>query len=110
MGFAALFVILSVVTGVVQKSIGDAGVLGLAGIVGVTDIDPFILSLVHGSDALSKIVVPAIIIAMMSNTIAKGVYFAVLSPTTRKETAITVLSLGVASRPPNFDPLIKYSP
>ena len=72
MGFAALFVILSVVTGVVQKSIGDAGVLGLAGIVGVTDIDPFILSLVHGSDALSKIVVPAIIIAMMSNTIAKG--------------------------------------
>ncbi len=89
MGFAALFVILSVVTGVVQKSIGDAGVLGLAGIVGVTDIDPFILSLVHGSDALSKIVVPAIIIAMMSNTIAKGVYFAVLSPTTRKETAIT---------------------
>ncbi len=89
MAFAALFVILSVATGVVQKSIGDAGVLGLAGIVGVTDIDPFILSLVHGSDALSKIVVPAIIIAMMSNTIAKGVYFAVLSPTTRKETAIT---------------------
>ena len=89
MGFAALFVILSVVTGLVQKSIGDAGVLGLAGIVGVTDIDPFILSLVHGADALSGIVVPAIIIAMLSNTIAKGVYFAVLSPATRKETAIT---------------------
>jgi uncharacterized membrane protein (DUF4010 family) len=89
MAFAALFVVLSVVTGVVQKSIGDAGVLGLAGIVGVTDIDPFILSLIHSSDAVSKIVVPAIIIAMLSNTIAKGVYFAVLSPTTRKETAIT---------------------
>jgi uncharacterized membrane protein (DUF4010 family) len=89
MGFAILFVILSIVTGIVQKSIGDAGVLGLAGIVGVTDIDPFILSLVHGPGALSGIVVPAIIIAMMSNTIAKGAYFAFLSPSTRKETAIT---------------------
>lgn len=85
MGFAALFVILSVVTGVVQKSIGDAGVLGLAGIVGVTDIDPFILSLVHGSDALSKIVVPAIIIAMMSNTIAKGVYSPCFHPQPEKK-------------------------
>ena len=89
MEFAALFVILSVVTGIVQRSVGDAGVLGLAGIVGVTDIDPFILSLVHGANALSGIIVPAIIIAMLSNTIAKGVYFTVLSPTTRKETAIT---------------------
>jgi len=89
MAFAALFVILSVVTGLVQKNIGDAGVLGLAGIVGVTDIDPFILSLVHDATAASTIVVPAIIIAMMSNTIAKGAYFAALSPSTRKQTAMT---------------------
>ncbi|HTY09603.1 MAG TPA: MgtC/SapB family protein [Bacteroidota bacterium] len=89
MAFAALFVILSVVTGLVQKNIGNAGVLGLAGIVGVTDIDPFILSLVHDATAVSTIVVPAVIIAMMSNTIAKGAYFAVLSPSTRKQTALT---------------------
>lgn len=89
MAFAALFVILSVATGLVQKNLGDNGVLGLSAIVGVSDIDPFILSLVHGSDALSQIVAPAIIMAMMSNTIAKGVYFGVLSPSTRKETART---------------------
>jgi uncharacterized membrane protein (DUF4010 family) len=89
MAFAALFVILSVVTGIVQKSFGDTGILGLSTIVGVTDVVPFILSLIHGSDALSKIVVPAIVIAMLSNTIARGAYFAVLSPTNRRETAIT---------------------
>lgn len=89
MAFAALFVVLSVVTGVVQKALGDAGVLGLSAIVGVTDIDPYILSLVHGTAPLSSIIVPAIIIAMLSNTIAKGVYFAVLSPSTRRETIVT---------------------
>jgi len=89
MAFGALFVILSVVTGLVQKSFGDSGVLGLSTVVGITDVVPFILSLIRGSDVLSKIVVPAIIIALLSNTVARGVYFAVLSPTTRKETAIT---------------------
>jgi uncharacterized membrane protein (DUF4010 family) len=89
MAFAALFVILSVVTGIVQTNLGDSGVLGLSAVVGVTDVVPFILSLIRGTGPLSKIVVPAIILAMLSNTIAKGVYFAVLSPTTRKETIIT---------------------
>ncbi|MGA9407342.1 MAG: DUF4010 domain-containing protein, partial [Bacteroidota bacterium] len=89
MAFGALFVMLSVATGIVQKSFGDNGVLGLSTIVGVTDVVPFILSLIRGSDVLSKIVVPAIIISMLSNTVARGAYFAVLSPSTRKETAIT---------------------
>ncbi len=89
MGFAALFVILSVLTRFVQTSLGDGGVLGLSAVVGVTDVVPFILSLIQGADPMSRIIVPAIVLAMMSNTIAKGIYFAVLSPTTRKETIIT---------------------
>jgi len=55
----------------------------------VSDIVPFILSLVHSSGPMSQVVAPAIVMAMMSNTLAKGVYFGVLSPSTRKETAIT---------------------
>ena len=47
MAFGALFVILSVVTGIVQKSFGDSGILGLSTIVGVTDVVPFILSLIQ---------------------------------------------------------------
>jgi uncharacterized membrane protein (DUF4010 family) len=89
MAFGALFVILSVVTVFVRQSLGDPGVLGLSAIVGVSDIVPFILSLVHSSGTMSQIVAPAIIMAAMSNTIAKGVYFGALSPSTRKETAIT---------------------
>ncbi len=52
MAFGALFVMLSVATGIVQKSFGDNGVLGLSTIVGVTDVVPFILSLIRGSDVL----------------------------------------------------------
>jgi len=89
MAFALLFVILSVVTRFVQTSLGDSGVIGLSAVVGVTDVVPFILSLIQGADAMSKLIVPAIVLAMLSNTIAKGIYFAVLSPATRKETIIT---------------------
>jgi uncharacterized membrane protein (DUF4010 family) len=89
MAFGALFVILSVVTSFVKQNMGDPGVLGLSAIVGVSDIVPFILSLIHSSGMMSQVVAPAIIIATMSNTIAKGVYFGALSPSTRKETAIT---------------------
>ncbi len=87
-GFALLFVILSVVTGFVKSTIGDSGLLGLSALVGVSDIDPFILSLVQGSDGTMHIFTSAIILAMMSNTIAKAMYFGFLSRTTRKETAL----------------------
>jgi len=89
MAFAALFVILSIATAFAKQTLGDPGVLGLSAIVGVSDIMPFILSLIHSTDPLSTVAVPAIVLAMMSNTIAKGVYFGALSPSTRKETAIT---------------------
>ena len=88
LGFALLFVVLSAVTGFVKSTIGDSGLLGLSAIVGVSDIDPFILSLVQGSDGTMRIFTSAIILAMMSNTIAKAVYFGALSPSTRKETAL----------------------
>jgi uncharacterized membrane protein (DUF4010 family) len=87
-GFAIIFVVLSVVTGLVRQHIGDAGLLGLSAIVGVSDIDPFILSLIQGSDGTLRILTSAIILSMMSNTIAKATYFAFLSPTTRKETVL----------------------
>jgi uncharacterized membrane protein (DUF4010 family) len=98
-GFALLFVILSVVTGLVRSTIGDSGLLGLSAIVGVTDIDPFILSLIQGSDGMVPILNSAIILAMMSNTIAKAIYFYSLSPTTRKETVLKYSALAIAHIP-----------
>lgn len=86
--FALMFVLLSVITGFIKSTIGNSGLLGLSAIVGVSDIDPFILSVVQGSDGSVKIFSSAIILAMMSNTVAKAIYFGSLSPTTRKETAL----------------------
>jgi len=85
-GFAILFVILSIVTGLVRSYLGDSGILVLSAVVGVSDIDPFILSLVQGSDGGMHVFASAIVLAMMSNTIAKGIYFAVLGSAVRRQT------------------------
>ncbi|MHB9013055.1 MAG: MgtC/SapB family protein [Ignavibacteriaceae bacterium] len=86
--FAALFVILSVVTILVKNYFGNGGLLTLSAVVGVTDIDPFILSLIQGAKPLEPIIISAIIMAMMSNTIIKAIYFAVQAKDIRKETYI----------------------
>jgi uncharacterized membrane protein (DUF4010 family) len=83
--FAVLFVILSVLTIIVRESLGDPGLVGLSVITGVSDIDPFILSLAHNPGEGIKLVTLAIVVAMMSNTMAKGIYFAILSKERRKE-------------------------
>ena len=59
--FAVLFVVLSVITVLVKKFFGTGGILTLSAIVGVTDIDPFILSLVRGQQPVSALIVSAII-------------------------------------------------
>ena len=84
--FAALFVILSVTTVLVKESFGNSGIISLSAVTGVTDIDPFILSLIKGNLPVENIVISAILIAMMSNTIAKGIYFSALVKTNTKET------------------------
>jgi uncharacterized membrane protein (DUF4010 family) len=98
-GFALLFVLLSVITGLAKSAIGNSGLLGLSVLVGVSDIDPFILSLVQGSDGTMQIFISAIILAMMSNTIAKGIYFWTLSLATRKETVWKFSFLALAHLP-----------
>jgi uncharacterized membrane protein (DUF4010 family) len=85
--FAALFVVLMVVTSVVKGTLGNSGLLGLAAVVGVGDIDPFILSLARPADIPAGVVVSAMVVAMMSNTIAKGTYFGFLVRGERKQTA-----------------------
>jgi uncharacterized membrane protein (DUF4010 family) len=85
--FGSLFVVLSAVTILVQRLYGDAGLMTLAGVIGVTDIDPFILSLVNQSTIIQPLVISAIIISMMSNTIVKGIYFGFLAKGMRKSAA-----------------------
>jgi uncharacterized membrane protein (DUF4010 family) len=84
--FGTLFVILSVITMLVEKTFGSSGLLMLSAVVGVTDVDPFILSMVQHSATPESITISAIIIAMMSNTVIKGIYFGILAKRVQKDT------------------------
>ena len=72
----------------VKQRLGDTGTFGLALVVGVADVDPFILSLLREADMAPAVISTAIILAAMSNTIAKGFYFGTLASSIRRPTAI----------------------
>lgn len=78
--FALLFAFFSVITGMVIRNFGDAGVNVLSFIVGVTDIDPYILSLFQdgGINIQLTSVVTATVIATASNNLIKMIYACVL--------------------------------
>jgi uncharacterized membrane protein (DUF4010 family) len=82
--FGAFFVILTVVTRVVKESFGQAGLVALSLIVGAVDIDPFILSLHRGVGAVEPILGCACLFSMLSNTVAKGIYFGTISGSMKK--------------------------
>jgi len=82
--FAAFFALFSVASAIVKSFFGVSGLLVLALIVGAVDIDPFILS-VSRSAAVEPTLVSAILLAMLSNTIAKGLYFGSLAGPVRRQ-------------------------
>lgn len=79
--FAMLFVGMLVVTHLTIEYLGKAGVYTLATIMGVTDVDPFIMGLTQAVPTLTPLQVAAscILIAASSNNVVKGIYAFVLS-------------------------------
>ena len=74
--FALLFVAVSILATFAESHLGQRGVYALAAIVGVTDIDPFVLSLAQGGAAGVGLATAAsaIVIAASSNNVLKAVY------------------------------------
>lgn len=73
--FSVLFVVFAAATAVVINRYGHEGLQILSFIVGMTDIDPFILSLLGGDFQISETeTISAIIIASGSNNLIKAVY------------------------------------
>ena len=103
--FAALFVLLTIVTGMIRDALGNPGLLGLSAVVGVADVDPFILSLARSASVETAVAVPAILIACMSNTIAKGVYFGALASSVRGAVAWRYALWAAAHLPLAFIPV-----
>ncbi|CDF83736.1 hypothetical protein PKB_2389 [Pseudomonas knackmussii B13] len=79
--FAALFVGMLVATRLVVEHLGHAGVYSLATLMGVTDVDPFIMGMTQSADSLTPLPVAKTPppIAAASNNLAKGVYAFVLA-------------------------------
>ncbi|HEX3500867.1 MAG TPA: DUF4010 domain-containing protein, partial [Stellaceae bacterium] len=74
--FAAVFVVVSLATNWARTRLGHDGVLFLAGIVGVTDIDPFVLSLAQGGGEGLPLadLAAAVLVATSSNNLLKAGY------------------------------------
>ncbi|MHB1920621.1 MAG: MgtC/SapB family protein [Chitinophagaceae bacterium] len=73
--FGVLFVFFALLTGFVIKHFGGQGIRSLSLMVGVTDIDPFIINLLQGNWHLpNALIILAIVNATTSNNIIKLIY------------------------------------
>jgi uncharacterized membrane protein (DUF4010 family) len=74
--FAALFLAMLVGTQLAVTYLGRAGVNALAAIMGVTDVDPFIVGMTQAAGTLTplKVAAAAVLIAAASNNLVKGIY------------------------------------
>ncbi|MBT8768471.1 MgtC/SapB family protein [Metapseudomonas boanensis] len=79
--FALLFVGMLVATQLVSRHLGVAGVYTLATLMGVIDVDPFIMGMTQSASTITPLPVAgtAIIVAAASNNMVKGIYAFVLS-------------------------------
>jgi uncharacterized membrane protein (DUF4010 family) len=74
--FGGIFIGMLVLTHLAVVYLGRGGVFGLAGLMGLSDIDPFVLSLTQSASTMASLSVAtsAIIIAAASNSVMKGWY------------------------------------
>ena len=100
--FALLFIGTSLVAAEATAEFGATGIYSLAAIVGISDIDPFVLNLAQGGTASisNAVLVAAILIAASSNNILKALYaafFAGGKATAGSAAALVLLAIvGVA--------------
>ena len=74
--FALLFLAMLVATQLAVTYLGRAGVNTLAAVMGVTDVDPFIMGMTQAAGSLTpiKVAAVAVLIAASSNNLIKGIY------------------------------------
>lgn len=97
LAFALLLIVISALSQYVQATLGATGVLALAAVVGVTDIDPFVISLAQGGAAIVGVTTAAaaIMIASSSNNLLKAIYTVAFSR--RRESFVPASALAVLS-------------
>lgn len=96
--FGVLFVVFALITDFVLKRYGSSGITGLAFVVGVTDIDPFLLNLLQQKTGIEQMtMVLAIVNATNSNNLLKMIYAITLSRKTLRKSLIFNFTILIVS-------------
>lgn len=101
--FATLFVAMVIVTHLAIVYLGHKGAYALGGIMGLADVDPFILGIAQSAGRDVPVIVGAagIVIAAASNNVAKGFYAYCFSDrTTGLQSLPLLMSLALAGLMP----------
>jgi uncharacterized membrane protein (DUF4010 family) len=101
--FAGIFVVVLVLTGLARRYLGRGGLYTLAAIMGVTDVDPFILGLGQASPAQmpAATAASAVVIAAASNNIVKAIYVSAFADhaTARKGVVLLLVLAALGTVP-----------
>ncbi len=103
--FALLFVAMLIVGRLASEYLGRTGVFALAAVMGVADVDPFILSMTQSAGAATafETAAAAIMIAAASNNVVKGIYAFSLAPRPAGRPSLLLLgALAAAGMLPVF--------
>jgi uncharacterized membrane protein (DUF4010 family) len=103
--FAGLFLVMLVATQLAVTYLGRAGVNVLAAIMGVSDVDPFIMGLTQAAGTLTpfKEAAAAVAIAASSNNIVKGCYaFSLADRKTGVQALVMLVTLALLGLLPLF--------
>jgi len=103
--FAGLFLAMLVITQLAVTYLGKGGVDTLAAIMGVSDVDPFIMGLTQAAGTLTPVNVAAgaILIAAASNNIVKGIYaYSLADKKTGLQALLFLIGLAAAGLIPLF--------
>ena len=103
--FALFFLAMLVATQLAVTYLGRAGVNILAAIMGVTDVDPFIMGMTQAASKITplQVAATAVLIAAASNNLIKGIYSYSLAD---RRTGIQSLSLLVCLAAAGLVPLL----
>jgi uncharacterized membrane protein (DUF4010 family) len=97
--FAGFFLAMLVATQLAVTYLGRAGVNILAAVMGVTDVDPFIMGMTQSAGTLTplRVAATAVLIAASSNNLIKGIYaYSLADRTTGKQSLVLLIALGAA--------------
>ena len=101
--FGVLFLAMLVLTHLAVTYLGPAGLYSLAAIMGVTDVDPFIMGMTQAAGGVTPIAsaAAAIAVAASSNNVVKGIYAYALADRKTGMMSLTLLVvLAVAGLAP----------